>query len=112
MSAWVVALGLGAGYLINKNTVIQDKLAESVERFNSAAKPATGSVTSKEVRDAYKRTDFVKYGDMNSDLPKGQMDCLLEKERRRESAVEAFDAGPTGPSKIEGVLLTYDRLGV
>ena len=111
MSAWVVALGLGAGYLINKNTIIQDKLAESVAAFNSSAKPATGGVTSSEVRDAYKRTDFVKYGDMNADLPKKQMDALLEKERVRESDVERFDAGPPAP-QIQGVMLTYDRLGV
>ena len=111
MSAWVIALGLGAGYLINKNTVIQDKLAESVAAFNSGAKPATGGVTSSQVREAYKRTDFVKYGDMNTDLPREQQEHLAAKERARASDVEQFDADASLP-QIQGVMLQYDRLGV
>ena len=39
---WVIALGLSAGYLINKNMVIAKQLDDSVAEFNSAAKPATG----------------------------------------------------------------------
>jgi len=40
-SAWVIAVGLGAGYLINKNVVLKNQLDESVTKFNTAAKPAT-----------------------------------------------------------------------
>ena len=40
MSAWVVGLGLAAGYLVNKNVVLKNQLDESVEEFNSAARPS------------------------------------------------------------------------
>ena len=111
MSVWVIALGLSAGYLINKNMVISKQLDDSVAEFNSAAKPATGGVTSAEVRNAHKRTDHVKYGDMNSELPKQEMDALVAGEVRAASAVEQFDQGQDG-QQILGVMMQYDRLGV
>jgi hypothetical protein len=110
MSAWVVGLGLAAGYLINKNVAIVSRLDESVTEFNSAAKPATGGVTSAEVRNAWKRTDHVKYADMNTGLPKKQMDALAKNEERAASEVEQFEQG--SPAPILGVMLHYDRLGV
>ncbi len=111
MSAWVVALGLGAGYLINKNTIIQNQLETSADEFNSAAKPATGGVTSEEVRKAHRRIDYVKYGDMNTDLLKRQKDALLEKASAAEEQAERFDSGPLS-QQIQGVLMVYDHLGV
>ena len=112
MSAWVIALGLGAGYLINKNVLITNQLAESVEKFNSAAKPATGGVTSAEVRAAHKRTDHVKYGDMSTDLSRQQMDALHQKRLAAASEAEQFDSGSSPPAVIHGVMLQFDRLGV
>jgi hypothetical protein len=111
MSAWVIGLGLAAGYLINKKMAIVSQLETSTTEFNSAAKPATGGVTTAEVRSAWKRTDHVKYGDMNSDLPRKQMDELVAGEEKAASAVEQFDQGQQTPH-IQGVMLHYDRLGV
>ena len=110
MSGWIVALGLAAGYLINKNVTIKNQLHESVEKFQSGARPATGGVTSAEVRTAHKRTDHVKYGDMNTDLPREQMDSLHSAQMAAASQAEQFDAGPS-PPQIQGVMLHYDRLG-
>ena len=108
MSAWVIALGLAAGYLINKNMVISGRLDQAISEFNSAAKPSTSGVTSAEVRTAWKRTDHVKYGDMNSDLPRKEMDTLAAGEEKAAQEVQQFD----GQDTIHGVMLHYDRLGV
>ena len=111
-SAWVIAVGLGAGYLINKNVVLKNQLDESVTKFNTAAKPATGGVTSAEVRSAWKRTDHVKYGDMNTVLPKSEMDGFIRKQENDAAEVEKFEVGSTPLPQILGVMLHYDRLGV
>ena len=106
MSAWIIALGLSVGYLISKNVSVRQQLEESVAKFNSAAKPATGGVTSAEVRDAYKSKAFVKYGDMNTDIPMKQLD---EGAQKMADDVSAFDGGS---QQIQGVLLHFDGLGI
>ena len=111
MSAWVIGLGLAAGYLVNKNMVMKSQLEQSVANFNSAAKPATGGVTSKEVRSAHNTTTYEVYGDMNTDLSRGEMDTILKKQATAASEVERFDAGPSAP-QVVGVMMQYDRLGV
>jgi|TARA_Y100000389_G_scaffold200801_1_gene242026 polyhydroxyalkanoate synthesis regulator phasin len=112
MSAWVVGLGLAAGYLVNKNVVLKNQLAESVQEFNSAARPATGGVTSEEVRATHRRVDdHVKYGDMNAALSKKRMDKLYSDEQAAARDAEQFDAAQ-GPAQIQGVLLSFDSLGV
>lgn len=112
MSAWVVGLGLAAGYLVNKNVAIKHQLEESVEEFNSAAKPATGGVTSAEVRATHRRVDdYTNYGDMNAALPKKRMDELRSRQVAVAGEAEQFDAAQ-GPAPIQGVLLSYDSLGV
>ena len=112
MSAWLIGLGLAAGYLINKNLQMSTQLNNSIAQFeDSGAEPSTDGVTSAEVRKAYTRTDFVKYGDMNSDLPKRQMELLSAGEERHASEVQDYDQqGAAGP--ILGVMLQYDHLGV
>ena len=110
-SVWVIGLGLAAGYLINKNLAIQGQLESSVAEYQSAAKPATGGVTSEEVRNAWKRTDYVKYGDMNTDLSRSEMDKLVKMESTAASEVEMYDSSGA-PARIEGVLMHFDGLGV
>ena len=104
MSAWVVALGLAAGYLINKNMVIKGQLEQSVVEHNSAARPSASGVTSSEVRAAWKSLDGVKYGDMNTDLPKTQMDSIAASAMAAAGEVAQFDAAVHFP-RIQGVLL-------
>ena len=108
MSAWVIALGLSAGYLINKNAAIKTQIETAAEKPHAAAKPATDGVTSAEVRSAYKSTQHVTYGDMNTDLPKQEMDQLAAGARRQAQEVSSFD----GEAPIQGVLLHFDHLGV
>ena len=111
MSAWVIALGLAAGYLMNKNTAIASRLDNSVSEFQGASKPATDGVTSQEVRNAYKRTDHVTYGDFNEELPKTEMNSVVAAQKRAADAVEAYDSAAV--VQIEGVMLQYgDQTGV
>ena len=109
MSAWVVGLALAAGYLINKNIQVRGRIEDAKAEYNSAAKPATGSVTTSEVRAAWASTDFTRYGDMSEDLTQKQKDSLDSRVAAQQQAVEQYDAS-VAPS-IQGVLLTYDRLG-
>lgn len=112
MSAWLIGLGLAAGYLINKNMHIASQLDQSIAEFeNSGAEESTDGATSAEVRQAYKRTDFVKYGDMNTDLPRKQMEALSAGEQQHASEVQQYDQGGQG-GPILGVMMQYDRLGV
>ena len=105
----MVVLALGAGYLINKNIQVRSRLEDSKAEYNSAAKPATGGATSREVRAAWANTDFTRYGDMSEDLTMNQKQLLDAKVAAQQQAVEQYDASEV--PQIQGVLLTYDRLG-
>lgn len=110
MSAWLVGLAVGAGYLINKNLSMNGILLKAEQRYNNAAGPSTDGVTSEEVRTAWANTDFAKYGDMHEDLSTSQKSALLAKQERQLASVEAYES-VAGQPEIRGVLLTYDRLG-
>ena len=110
MSAWIIGLGVAAGYLVNKNLSIKSAVEQSAARYEGGAEGTTGGATSAEVRNAWKRTDHVKYGDFNTDLPKKQMDQLDAAAQRAASEVEQFDGSMHRP--IQGVMMQYDRLGV
>ena len=109
MSGWLIGLALGAGYLVNKNMAFKGQLDASVAKFQSAVNPATDGVTSAEVRSAHKRTDHVKYGDMNSDISTLQKERLEKNQTLAASEVEAFEMGS---EPIVGVLMQFDKLGV
>ena len=111
MSGWVIGLGLAAGYLMNKNLHIKGQLEQSATEFNGASKEATDGVTSAEVRNTHKTRDFEVYGDMNTDLPKTQMDRIVQQQSSAAETVERFDSGPQ-PFRVQGVMMQYDRLGV
>lgn len=109
MSAWVVGLALAAGYLINKNLAVSTQLENATAAYDNAAKPATGGVTSAEVKSAWRNTDFTRFGDMAEDLAQSQKLELDSKVQAQRSVVEQYDASVVQP--IQGVMMTYDRLG-
>jgi len=111
MSAWIVGLALAAGYLINKNLQVSGLLDKAERVYNGAAKPSTDGVTSDEVRSAWANTDFTKFGDMQEDLAASQKLSLAAKTENQRALVEAYDAPPGSEREIQGVLLTFDRLG-
>ncbi len=110
MSAWVIALGLGAGYLINKNLQIASRLETSVAEFEQAAKPAEG-LTSQEVRQVQRTVPIGdRYQDMNlQDLSSADAKALVQERERAHQEVQEYEAGP---APIQGVYLVYDNRGV
>ena len=104
MSGWVVALGLGAGYLINRKLNLDDKLNGAKEDMNPP-KEATGPFTTATIRKTYKLLDGVKYGDMNERLSQAEKDTLLTNQKEAASEVSQWDASQ-GSAPVEGVVLT------
>ena len=109
MSAWVVALGLSAGYLINKQLQISQRLDESVQVFQSKAQPAEGLGT-EEIRQVQRTVpDAVKYQDINvSGLPPAEVRKLTEVQERAHQEVAAYESGPP---PIQGVWLNFGDRG-
>ena len=106
-SVWVIMLGLGAGYLINKRMMIQGQLQKSVDEYENAAKPSDNGITSAEIRTTYKNVEHTKYGDMHERLPKSEMEQLLEAQRSAAAQVQAYDG--ESASVIHGVMLHFEN---
>jgi len=107
MSAWIVGLALGAGYLINKNIQLPTQLELAEREYNGQAEQSTDGATSAEVRKAWADTNFSKFGDFNESMPKSEQNAINREVTNQLEQVEAYDA-PILP-KIEGVLMTFDR---
>lgn len=112
MSAWVIALGMGAGYLINKNLTLTTRLDESVREFNSAAAPAAPSGPSSAAIRKIQRTvpDAETKLDMNVQHLSPQE--ITQLQQARQVAADEVKQYEAGPPPIQGVYLTYDRGGV
>ena len=110
MSAWVIALGLSAGYLINKNLAMASRLQESVTAYQEQADPDP-ELSSSEIRKVQRRVpDADRYDSMNlQDLPAEDVRHLQAERERAHAEVQEFEAGPP---PIEGVYLVFDRGGV
>ena len=110
MVGWTIALGLGAGYLMNKNLQMDHRLQESVKAFNSAAEPDE-KLPTEQIREVQRRVpDADKYEDMNlQDLDRKDVDGLVKERERAHQEVQAYESGPP---PIEGVYLVMDNHGV
>jgi len=110
MSAWVIALGLSAGYLMNKNSQITTKLEAAAKEFNSAAKPDVNN-PSEEIRQVQRTIpDSERYQDLNmQDLTRTDVKQIL---KTRDSAHEQVAAYEASTYPIEGVYLNFDNHGV
>ena len=109
MSAWVIALGLSAGYLINKNLTMTNRLMESVTKSNAAAAPASG-LQSSTIRQVQRTVpDADKYQDMNlQDLPAKDVKQLTKNVEAAHQEVQEFEV-PVQFPEIQGVYLSGDR---
>lgn len=109
MSAWIIALGLSAGYLINKNMQLTTRIEESVKTHHSAAKPATDGPPTETIREVQRSIPLAdKYQDMNAqDLTRREMDRLAGLQEARHQEVAAYEA-PSLP-EISGVYLHLER---
>ena len=111
MSAWLLALGISAGYLINKNLQIKSRLNEGIKVYQEAAKPADPGPASSEIRRVQRTVpDADKYESMNiQDLSREDVDKLRIA---REGAFNEVVAYESGAPPIQGVYLTFDNHGV
>ena len=111
MSAWVIALGLSAGYLINKQLHLTEKLDEQVRVHHERAKPANPGPTTEAIRDVQRTVpDADKYQDMNlQDISSERVKQLTTSRERAHQEVAAFEAGPP---PIQGVWLNLGDRGI
>ena len=106
MSAWVIALGLSAGYLINKQMQISQRLEEVMHEHNTHTTAATPSAEIRRVQ----RTvpDGVKYQDMNvTELPPAEVRKLVAAREAAHQEVAQYESGPP----IQGVWLNFGDRG-
>ena len=104
MAAWVLGLGLAAGYLINKNLAVRARLEDAEAEYRDVHVESTGGATSAEVRKAWRNTDHTRFGEMAEDLPESEKQKIDRLTRAQQSAAEQFDAAEALPS-IQGVWL-------
>ena len=97
MSAWVIGLGIAAGYLINKNVHMQKRLTESVQEFQESAKPAEPGPQSKEIRAVQRSVPASeRYESLNlQDLDRKDVDALVNM----KDAAVARDPGRLPPAR-------------
>lgn len=108
--AWVLALSLGAGYLLNKKLLDTTSLLDEAEkRYQGVKKPSSNGVTTAEIRETRKDTRFVKQGDMNEQLPTAQKLDLEKEQARLQEQERKFDAGPAPLPPLKGVWMSSER---
>ena len=109
-SAWVLALGISAGYLINKNLQMTQAIEQTVAAAPKAkaADPGPSTEAIRNVQRTVPAAD--RYQDMNvQDLTKRQMDSLAEGQAGAAAKVAEWE---TGPAPIQGVYLNLSDRGV
>ena len=112
--AWVIALGISAGYLMSKNQQMHNQLNESVREFNEAAKPATDGPASQEIRHVQASVPLAdRFQDFNlQDLSKQQCQALVDQRQQAAQEIVSYENPPGSLPPIEGVYLTFDNRGV
>tara|TARA_Y100000768_G_scaffold36748_1_gene24012 strand:- start:924 stop:1262 length:339 start_codon:yes stop_codon:yes gene_type:complete len=112
MSAWVLALALSAGYLMNKNMIMQTRLEEKVHEFNQSAAPADPGPATATIR-AVQRTVPLeeKYQDVNlARLSNQRVQEIGAASDQASAAVAAYESQSL--PEIQGVYLVRDNYGV
>lgn len=115
-STWVIALGLAAGYLMNKNlapTSKGNRLEQAQQQFNDAAQKADPGPESEEIR-SIQRT--VPAADLNEslniqDLSRADVQAIQASRQKAAGDVVRYEA-PLSLPEIEGVYLHFDNHGV
>ena len=111
MSAWIIALGLSAGYLINKKMQLTQRLEEQIHDKHSHAKPANPGPETSEIRNVQRRVpDSERYQDINvTELPPEEVKKLTGFREAAHQQVAAYEAGPP---PIHGVWLNLGDRGL
>ena len=95
MSAWLLALGLSAGYLMTKKVTMGQALDEQVKKQNESVEPERNGPSSEAIRNVQRTVPAAdRYQDMNvQDLTKKEMDGLAAGQMQQRERVAEFEAG-------------------
>ena len=113
MSAWVLGLALAAGYLVNKNLVMQTRLQEKVHEFNESAAPADPGPQTATIRAVQRAVPLEeKFQDVNlARLSTQRVQEIGDAADRASAAVASYEQ-PASYPEIQGVYLLRDNYGV
>ena len=111
-------LALSAGYLINKNLLVKQKIEEARTQFEGAAEPASPGPTSKQIRSTLANKDYAygksggKYDDFNqgTGTSKAHMNRIIAQQQAAQVEVHEYEA-PALP-EIQGVMMVRDNFGI
>jgi hypothetical protein len=109
MSAvWLVALGLSAGYLINRKTQIRNRLEEAAAEFEGQAGPANPGPTSEQLRKVQRTVPVGdRFQDLNlQDLSASDVKKIDSEHQAQSDAAMSWEEGV---APIEGVYLVAER---
>ena len=106
MSAWVVFVGLGAAYLINKQLQMQSVLQEAINEEEHAQHQDVTEIKKAQAR--YPEDE--RFLNMNRrDLSRKDTQFLVDEWDRAKAEVQQYEAGP---APIQGVFFVPDARGV
>ena len=111
MSAWILALGLSAGYLVRQNMLVKTTLETAEKEFNKP--PADGGGRTSEIRQVQREVPVSdRYQDMNlQDLSRRDVASLNHSQQAAANAVIQYE-NPVPLPEIQGVWLNYDNRGI
>lgn len=101
--AWLLALGVSAGYLINKNRTMQSMVETAVAKYNEDAivEPATDGVTTAEIRATRKADPYHTIGQYHVDATSEMRTDITSEQQSMLNAMRSFEAGA---GKFDAVL--------
>ncbi len=110
---WLIALGLAAGYLMQKNQNMMGVATQSHTTFNSTVAPAKPGPKTEEIRDVQRTLPAAdRNEDLNmQDLTSKDAQTLRAKRDAAAQEVVLYENAFTTPP-IQGVYLQYDNHGV
>ena len=113
MSAWILGLALAAGYVVNKNLVLQTRLDEKAHEFNQSAAPADPGPQSATIRAVQRAVPLEeKYQDVNlARLSKQRVQEIGAETDRASAEVQEYEQAPV-PFQMQGVSFVRDNYGV
>ena len=105
-AAWVLFVGIGAGYLINKQLSMASAIQESINMDRDGEHPDVTEI--RKVQQAFPTDE--RYLNMNRrDLSRKDTQFLVDEWDKAKAEVAQFEAGP---APIQGVFFVPDARGV
>ena len=110
MSAWILALGLSAGYLVRQNLQVKTTLETAEKVYNA---PREGGEKGQEIRQIQRQVPIAdQFQDMNlQDLSGKDARRLAENQRSAADDVIKYE-NPEPLPEIQGVWLNFDNRGI